>query len=106
MKLLHLVNNINSALKAANNLLRDGGHKTISFRDLETLIFVSIDGAKGLAKLAKLRGVSSAAITGAIDALEKKELALREHTAQDRRVIPVRLTPLGDKVLKIASDAI
>jgi DNA-binding MarR family transcriptional regulator len=105
MKLLDLVNNINSALKAANKLLRDGGHKTISFRELETLIFVSIDGAKGLAKLAQLRGVSSAAITGAVDALEKR-LALREHSAQDRRVIPVRLTPLGDKVLKIASDAI
>ena len=106
MKLLDLVNNVNSALKAANKLLKDGDHKTISFRELETLIFVSVEGTQGLAKLAQLRGVSSAAITGAVDALEKKKLALREHTAQDRRVIPVRLTPLGNEVLKIASDAI
>jgi DNA-binding MarR family transcriptional regulator len=106
MKLLNLINNINSALKAANEFLTEEGHKTISFRELETLTIVSVDGLKGPTKLAELRRVSTAAMTGALDALEKKKLALREHSAQDRRMIPVRLTELGNKVLKAASEAL
>lgn len=106
MKLLNLINTINSALKAANEFLKEKDHKPITFRELETLTLVSVEGLNGPTKLAELRGVSTAAMTGALDALEKKRLALREHSAQDRRVIPVRLTDLGNEVLKAASDSL
>jgi len=105
MKLIELVNNVNCALSAANKQLEEEGHKAISFRDLQTLVLISAHGINGPSNLARLSGVTSAAITVAVNVLEIKTLAIREHASHDRRVVPVKLTSLGIRVLAAASDA-
>jgi DNA-binding MarR family transcriptional regulator len=106
MNLLKLVSDTGSAIGAANRLLTAQGLKPISFGDLQTLVLVSEYGTQGMAHIAKLRGVSSAAITGSIDYLESKKLAFREHDSEDRRKVRIKVTELGTQVMAAASAAL
>ena len=93
-------------MDAANEVMKSNKKSQLTVGDLQTLVVVVKDGTSGPRKLASLRGVSSAAMTGAIDALEKKGLVNREHALHDRRLTPIRLTELGTTVITAASDAI
>ncbi len=106
MKLEQLVSDVSSALGAANKLLGEHGKTPLSFGNLQTLIIVSNGGDLGMVHIAKQRGISSAAATGAVDELEKKGLTIRSTNPQDRRNIKVKITELGTQVIQAASAAI
>jgi DNA-binding MarR family transcriptional regulator len=72
----------------------------IASSDLECLDFVVIRGGATAGELADATGLTTGAITGVIDRLEKAGFARREADAHDRRKVVVRATPA---VARIAS---
>ena len=61
-----------------------------------TLMFLLInEGALQMSELAKKLSLTNPAITNLVDTLEKKDLALRNPSEDDRRVILVTITDKG-----------
>jgi DNA-binding MarR family transcriptional regulator len=61
--------------------------------DLETLDLLTLDGPMPAGRLAELTGLTTGAITGVVDRLEKLGLAGREPDPADRRRVIVRALP-------------
>jgi DNA-binding MarR family transcriptional regulator len=59
------------------------------------LLCVLIGGPRGMAELAQLFGVEKAALTGLMDRIEKRGLAVRAAVPGDRRAVRVTLTEAG-----------
>lgn len=68
-------------------------HLGISSRDLECLDMIVLKGRMTAGELAAATGLTTGAITGLIDRLEKARLACRERDDQDRRKVFVRALP-------------
>jgi DNA-binding MarR family transcriptional regulator len=66
---------------------------------------MSHGGQANLSDLAKACRITTSAITGAVDVLEKRQLMGREHCEEDRRKIFTFVTPKGKKLLEqVASE--
>lgn len=104
--IVKLMSNVDRVMQSVNEQMAKNEKPEVTFRDFKTLVLVHSDGVKGPAKLADLSGISSAAMTGSIDSLEKKGLIIREHATHDRRVTPIKLTGLGISVLDAAEDSL
>jgi DNA-binding MarR family transcriptional regulator len=65
----------------------------IASSDLECLDLVVLRGSATAGELAEASGLTTGAITGVIDRLEKAGYARREADARDRRKVVVRATP-------------
>ena len=100
------MNGVARVMMSVNKQMTENKRPELTFRDFATLVLVHSDGGDGPAKLAELRGVSSAAMTGSIDSLERKGLIVREHAIHDRRVTPIRLTGLGISLLDAAEESL
>jgi DNA-binding MarR family transcriptional regulator len=59
------------------------------------LLCLLLDGPRGMADLARTLRVEKAALTGLMDRVERRELALRSAVPGDRRSLRVVLTDLG-----------
>lgn len=59
------------------------------------LLCVLIGGPRGMAELAQMFGVEKAALTGLMDRIEKRGLAVRSAVPGDRRAVQVTLTEEG-----------
>ena len=66
---------------------------------LKSLFFISNRGATSLGKLAAALGVTPTNTTGIVDRLLKRGLITRTESPDDRRVLLLRTTPLGDKLI-------
>ena len=78
--------------------LKDSG---ISFNYLVTLMSLP-DTMSNIATRLK---TSTAAVTGLVDKLEKRGLAARVHSAEDRRKVEVQLTPAGAVAILKATES-
>ena len=65
----------------------------VSATDLECLDFIAGGANVTAGDLARATGLTTGAITGVIDRLEKAGMARRERDREDRRKIYVRMTP-------------
>ena len=65
----------------------------ISSSDLECLDFLIIDGRVTAGRLAELTGLTTGAITGVVDRLEKAGLVRRERDEEDRRKVFIAIVP-------------
>jgi DNA-binding MarR family transcriptional regulator len=65
----------------------------INSTDLECLDHVATRGPLTAGALAEITGLTTGAITGVIDRLERAGFVRREHDADDRRKVLVRLVP-------------
>src|ERR1700712_5497934 len=65
----------------------------ISSSDLECLDFLIIDGRVTAGRLAELTGLTTGAITGVVDRLEKAGLVRRERDDEDRRKVFIAIVP-------------
>jgi DNA-binding MarR family transcriptional regulator len=65
----------------------------ISHSDLECIDIISLRGRVTAGELAKQSGLTTGAITGVIDRLEKAGLARRERDPDDRRKVYVSILP-------------
>jgi DNA-binding MarR family transcriptional regulator len=69
----------------------------ITSTDVECLGVVEASDTVTPGDLARATGLTSGAVTGIVDRLEKAGLARRVRDAEDRRKIYVRMTPAGRK---------
>ena len=65
----------------------------ISSSDLECLDFLIIEGRVTAGRLAELTGLTTGAVTGMVDRLEKAGLVRRERDADDRRKVFIAIVP-------------
>src|SRR3954468_357313 len=65
----------------------------ISSSDLECLDFLSIEGRVTAGRLAELTGLTTGAITGVVDRMEKAGLVRRERDVSDRRKVFIAVVP-------------
>ena len=65
----------------------------ISSSDLECLDFLNIEGRVTAGRLAELTGLTTGAITGVVDRLEKAGLVRRERDDEDRRKVFIVIVP-------------
>src|SRR5882724_12799714 len=65
----------------------------ISSSDLECLDFLNIEGRITAGRLAELTGLTTGAITGVVDRLEKAGLVRRERDEEDRRKVFIAIVP-------------
>src|SRR5436309_12984008 len=71
----------------------------VSSSDLECLDFLNLEGRVTAGRLAEVTGLTTGAITGVVDRLEKGGLVRRERDADDRRKVVIRTVP--ENVAKI-----
>ena len=71
----------------------------ISGSDLECLDFLNLEGRVTAGRLAEVTGLTTGAITGVVDRLEKAGLVRRERDADDRRKVFIATVP--ENVAKI-----
>jgi len=65
----------------------------ISSSDLECLDFLNIEGRVTAGRLAELTGLTTGAITGVVDRLEKAGLVRRQRDESDRRKVFIAIVP-------------
>src|SRR6201991_5352412 len=65
----------------------------ISSSDLECLDFLNIEGRVTAGRLAELTGLTTGAITGLLDRMEKAGLVRRERDEEDRRKVYIAIVP-------------
>src|SRR3984893_4718940 len=65
----------------------------ISSSDLECLDFLNLEGRVPRGRLAEVTGLTTGAITGVVDRLEKAGLVRRERDASDRRKVFIAIIP-------------
>jgi DNA-binding MarR family transcriptional regulator len=71
----------------------------ISPGDLETMDILSTNGPLAAGRLAELTGLTTGAITGVVDRLERAGFVRRERDAADRRRVIIHLAP--DRARKV-----
>jgi DNA-binding MarR family transcriptional regulator len=69
------------------------GKVGLSSSDLECLDFLNIEGRVTAGRLAELTGLTTGAITGVVDRMEKAGLVRRERDADDRRKVFIAIVP-------------
>ena len=74
-------------------------HLNLSIGQLKSLFFISNRGTTSLSKLAAALGVTPTNTTGIVDRLLKRGLITRTESPDDRRVLLLRTTPLGDELI-------
>ena len=74
-------------------------HLNLSIGQLKSLFFISNRGATSLSKLAAALSVTPTNTTGIVDRLLKRGLITRTESPDDRRVLLLRTTPLGDELI-------
>jgi len=65
----------------------------ISSSDLECLDFLNMEGRITAGRLAELTGLTTGAITGVVDRMEKAGLVRRERDVSDRRKVFIAIVP-------------
>jgi DNA-binding MarR family transcriptional regulator len=95
-----LVADLNRAAREASGLGNLYAHAVavrlgVSATDLECLDFIASGSDVTAGDLARATGLTTGAITGVIDRLEKAGLAARKRDPEDRRKVYVRMTAAG-----------
>jgi DNA-binding MarR family transcriptional regulator len=72
----------------------------ISSSDMDCMDFLNIEGRMTAGRLAELTGLTTGAITGVIDRLEKAGFVRRERDESDRR--KVYIAPVAERVAELA----
>src|ERR1700739_3243612 len=71
----------------------------VSGSDLDCMDFLNLEGRMTAGRLAELTGLTTGAITGVVDRLEKAGLVRRERDAEDRR--KVFIAPVKESMVKL-----
>ena len=74
-------------------------HLNLSIGQLKSLFFISNRGTTSLSKLAVALGVTPTNTTGIVDRLLKRGQITRTDSPDDRRVLLLRTTPLGNELI-------
>src|SRR5712692_5202881 len=71
----------------------------VSSSDMDCIDFLNVEGRMTAGRLAELTGLTTGAITGVVDRMEKAGLVRRERDNEDRR--KVFIVPVAERVVQI-----
>jgi DNA-binding MarR family transcriptional regulator len=71
----------------------------VSSSDMDCMDFLNVEGRMTAGRLAELTGLTTGAITGVVDRMEKAGLVCRERDSEDRR--KVFIVPVPERVVEI-----
>jgi DNA-binding MarR family transcriptional regulator len=71
----------------------------VSSSDMDCMDFLNVEGRMTAGRLAELTGLTTGAITGVVDRMEKAGLVRRERDNEDRR--KVFIVPVAERVVEI-----
>jgi DNA-binding MarR family transcriptional regulator len=71
----------------------------VSSSDMDCMDFLNVEGRMTAGRLAELTGLTTGAITGVVDRMEKAGLVRRERDSEDRR--KVFIVPVPERVVEI-----
>src|SRR6266481_3134326 len=71
----------------------------VSSSDMDCMDFLNVEGRMTAGRLAELTGLTTGAITGVVDRMEKAGLVRRERDVEDRR--KVFIVPAAERVVEI-----
>jgi DNA-binding MarR family transcriptional regulator len=71
----------------------------VSSSDMDCVDFLNVEGRMTAGRLAELTGLTTGAITGVVDRMEKAGLVRRERDSEDRR--KVFIVPVAERVVEI-----
>lgn len=83
-------------MRHENNYLSQG---KITFPQYGVLLYLFKEGEKPMSRIAQISGVSKPSTTGMVDRLIAQKLVARRHDEKDRRIIWIKITPQGKKII-------
>lgn len=96
-ELSHYLETLSLRVKAAGQ----STSTSLGFSELQVVAFVSRKGSCRMTEIAAALGLKLSNLTGIVDKLIERELAVRERSEQDRRVVSMSLTPAGYEIAKV-----
>ena len=102
-----IISEIMSSLRRMIKSLQDysqkvSSHFGITGPQLWVLKALYEKSSLSLGELSKRMYLNPSTITGVVDRLERRNYVLRDRSAKDRRVVKVRLTPKGERLVRRA----
>jgi DNA-binding MarR family transcriptional regulator len=99
-----LVQDILKQFQSVNAAAANGPHVGLNMQELRVVEFLGIEGPRMMRELAEHLTVAVNSITGIVDGLERKDLARRQRSEEDRRVVRVALTDGGQAMYRSVAD--
>src|SRR3954449_2610849 len=99
-----VVQDILKQFQSVNAAAANGPHVELNMQELRVVEFLGIGGPKMMRELAEHLTVAVNSMTSIVDGLERKDLARRERSQEDRRVIRVGLTEAGQVMYRSVVD--
>jgi MarR family 2-MHQ and catechol resistance regulon transcriptional repressor len=98
MDLQDVVQDILKQFQCINAAAANGPHAGLNMQELRVVEFLGQEGPRMMRELAEHLTVAVNTMTAIVDSLERKKLVRRQRSKEDRRVIRVELTGLGQQV--------
>src|ERR1043165_6614150 len=100
-----IVQEIMKQFQSVNAAAANGPHVELNMQELRVVEFLGNEGPRMMRELAEHLTVAVNSMTSIVDGLERKDLARRVRSAEDRRVIRVELTDAGRVMFRSVVDA-
>ncbi len=98
-ELQRFLDKLNTSFNSCDNqVLEDYSH--LSRRELNIITYLGLHGAQQMRDLARQQVMPMSTLTGVMDRLREKSAITRQRSAKDKRIIKVRLTPVGENIFK------
>lgn len=92
-----LVKLFNDLMDIEDKCLITGEFRNISNNDMHVIEAVGIEEPKSMTEVAKRLNITTGTLTKSIDALVRKKYVVRNRSEEDKRVVKLSLTELGER---------
>jgi MarR family 2-MHQ and catechol resistance regulon transcriptional repressor len=103
--LQEVVQDILKQFQCVNAAAANGPHVELNMQELRVVEFLGNEGPRMMRELAEHLTVAVNSVTSIVDNLERKGLARRQRSEEDRRVVRVELTEDGRVMYRSVTDA-
>ncbi|HYV38010.1 MAG TPA: MarR family transcriptional regulator [Gemmataceae bacterium] len=100
-----IVQDILKQFQVVNAAIANGPHAELNVQEIRVIEFLGNEGSRIMRELSEYLNVAVNSVTGIVDGLERKGLARRVRSDQDRRAVRVELTAAGEKMKDIIVKA-
>ena len=92
-----LVKLFNDLMDIEDKCLITGEFRNISNNDMHVIEAVGMEEPRSMSEVARRLNITTGTLTKSIDALEKKTYVVRNRSEEDKRVVKLSLTELGER---------
>lgn len=92
-----LVKLFNDLMDIEDKCLITGEFRNISNNDMHVIEAVGMEEPRSMTEVAKRLNITTGTLTKSIDALVKKKYVVRNRSEEDKRVVKLSLTELGER---------